>query len=204
MCFKEAYFRYYEELNDFLPKEKRKKIFSYYFRDSLSIKSAIVNQGVPHDEVDFVLANGTSVGFDYQLQDGDRISIYPVFESLDISSVTCLRDKPLRQTKFLVDGDLDTLARKLQMFGYDVLYRNDLQEAEVMAIALGERRIILTRDQELLKNEKLTHGYLVQTTDVELQFEEIVRRFDLYGQIPPFAMMKSASFSGPFIYPCKW
>ena len=196
MCFKEAYFRYYEELNDFLPKEKRKKIFSYYFTDSLSIKSAIVNQGVPHDEVDLVLANGTSVSFDYQLQVGDRISIYPVFESLDISSVTCLRDKPLRQTKFLVDGDLDKLDRKLRMFGYDVLYRNDLQEAEVMAIALRERRIILTRDQELLKNEKLTHGYLVQTTDVELQFEEIIRRFDLYRQTQTATRMELASPRG--------
>ena len=196
MCFKEAYFRYYEELNDFLPKEKRKKIFSYYFRDSLSIKSAIVNQGVPHDEVDLVLANGTSVGFDYQLQDGDRISIYPVFESLDISSVTCLRDKPLRQTKFIINGDLEKLARKLRMFGHDVFYRNDLQEAEMIATALEDRRIILTRNQKVLKNEKVTHEYLVQTTDVELQFEEIVRRFDLYGQIPPFTRMELASPRG--------
>ena len=185
MCFKEAYFRYYEELNDFLPKEKRGKIFFYYFRDSLSIKSDIVNQGVPPGEVDFVLVNGTSVGFDYQLQDGDRISIYPVFESIDISSVTRLRDKPLRQTKFILDVHLEKLAHKLRIFGFDVLYRNDLQEVEMIATALEDRRIILTRNQKVLKNEKVTHEYLVQTTDVELQFEEIVRRFDLYGQIPP-------------------
>ena len=51
--------------------------------------------GVPSDEVDLILVNGESVPFDYIIGEGDRISIYPIFESLDISSVTRLRDKPL-------------------------------------------------------------------------------------------------------------
>ena len=36
-----AYFRFYEELNDFLPSEKRKKLFSYAFNGNPSVKDAI-------------------------------------------------------------------------------------------------------------------------------------------------------------------
>ena len=36
----------------------------------------IESLGVPHAEVDLILVNGESVGFDYIVQDGDRVSVY--------------------------------------------------------------------------------------------------------------------------------
>jgi len=34
-----SYFRFYEELNDFLPLAKRKKLFSFAFRGTPSVKT---------------------------------------------------------------------------------------------------------------------------------------------------------------------
>ena len=82
----EVTFRFYEELNDFLPPEKRKRDFQSPFKGRESIKDKIEALGVPHTEVDLILVNGDSVDFGYILQDGDRISVYPVFESLDIQN----------------------------------------------------------------------------------------------------------------------
>ncbi len=90
-----AYFRLYEELNDYLPVNKRKKTFSLSLKSSTTIDEAICSLGVPPEEVDLVLVNSESVPFDHIIAEGDKISIYPIFESLDISSVTRLRDKPL-------------------------------------------------------------------------------------------------------------
>jgi len=90
-----AYFRLYEELNDYLPVSKRKTIFSLYLKSPTTIDEAICSLGVPLEEVDLVLVNSESVPFDHIIAEGDKISIYPIFESLDISSVTILRDKPL-------------------------------------------------------------------------------------------------------------
>jgi len=90
-----ACFRLYEELNDYLPAKKRKIAFGLSLKDPTSIKEAICSLGVPPEEVDLVLVNGESVPFDHIISEGDRVSIYPVFESLDISKVTRLRDKPL-------------------------------------------------------------------------------------------------------------
>jgi len=90
-----AFFRLYEELNDYVPPERRKVTFSVTFKDPATIRDAICSLGVPPEEVDLVLVNGESVPFNHIITDADMISIYPIFESLDISGVTRLRDKPL-------------------------------------------------------------------------------------------------------------
>ena len=90
-----AYFRLYEELNDYLPVNKRKILFSLSLKSPTTVDEAICSLGVPPEEVDLVLVNSESVPFDHIISEGDIISIYPIFESLDISSVTRLRDKPL-------------------------------------------------------------------------------------------------------------
>lgn len=90
-----AYFRLYEELNDYLPASKRKMTFGLFLKGPTTINEAICSLGVPPEEVDLVLVNGESVAFEHIIAEGDRISIYPIFESLDISNVTRLRDKPL-------------------------------------------------------------------------------------------------------------
>jgi sulfur carrier protein ThiS len=90
-----AFFRFYEELNDYLPVNKRKTLFSLSLKPPTTVDKAIRSLGVPPEEVDLVLVNSKSVPFDHVISEGDIISIYPIFESLDISGVTRLRDKPL-------------------------------------------------------------------------------------------------------------
>src|SRR6056297_2874465 len=91
-----AVFRFYEELNDFLPPERRKIGFTYEFSRQASVKDMIEALGVPHPEVELILANGESVDFSYRVQDHDRIAVYPVFESFDVSHEIKVRPKPLR------------------------------------------------------------------------------------------------------------
>ena len=54
-------FRFYEELNDFLPEVKRKVRFTYNYIDRASVKDIIESLGVPHTEVDMILVNDNSV-----------------------------------------------------------------------------------------------------------------------------------------------
>jgi hypothetical protein len=96
--------RFYEELNDFLPRHRRKKSFSHRLRETASVKDVIESLGVPHTEVDVILVNGESVGFGHRLTGGERIAVYPTFERLDVSGLTRLRPEPLREPRFIVDG----------------------------------------------------------------------------------------------------
>jgi uncharacterized protein with PIN domain len=183
---RQAIFRFYAELNDFLPDSRRQTDILYSFWGSPAVKDAIEALGVPHPEVDLILVNNRSVDFLYRLQDGDRVAVYPVFERLNIASVTRLRPSPLRQLRFVLDVNLGKLARNLRLLGFDALYRNNFSDDEVIEIALQEKRTILTRDVELLKNGRVTHGYWVRHTHPDEQTKEILQTFDLFDRIRPF------------------
>lgn len=186
MYRKQATFRFYEELNDFLPHAKVKVAFAYPFNGSPSVKDAVEALGVPHVEVDLILVNGQSVDFAYRLQHGDYVSVYPTFETLDISGITLLRERPLRHTKFILDVHLGKLAKYLRMLGFDTLYRNDYGDEEIIRIALAQHRIILTHDVGLLMVKTVTHGYWVRSQKPREQVREVMARFELYRQIDPF------------------
>jgi len=134
-----AFFRFYEELNDFLAEEQRKKTFPYEFTGKPFIRDTIEAIGVPHTEIDLILVDGESVGFNYQMRGGERVSVYPVFESLDITPLVHLRSKPLRKTRFVVDVHLGKLAHKLRLLGFDTLFRNDFNNSEIVELSLQEK-----------------------------------------------------------------
>jgi uncharacterized protein len=181
-----AYVRFYAELNDHLPADLQYQTIQKTFFVPGTVKDLIESLGVPHTEVDLVTANSHSVDFSYLVQPNDRIAVYPVFESLDVTPELRVRPRPLRNPKFVLDVHLGKLAAYLRMLGFDTAYGNSLTDAELVRISTGERRILLTRDRGLLKHSAVTHGYWLRETASRKQIAEIVRRFDLAGVAHPF------------------
>lgn len=180
----EAELRFYAELRDFLADTDGR--VRRRFDVSPSVKDLIESSGVPHTEVDLVLVNGEPVDFAHRIHDGDRVSVYPVFESFEIESVTRVRSASLRTTRFVLDVHLGRLARYLRLLGFDTDYEPERDDRELVRTSLAERRILLTRDVELLKHGGLTHGYFVRSTDPTDQLLEVVRRLHLAGAVEPF------------------
>ena len=181
-----AFFRFYAELNDHLPPAGRYRTLERGFFVPPSVKDCIESFGVPHTEVDLVLVNGESSGFDRPVHDGDRVAVYPVFEAFDITPELRLRPKPLRETRFVLDVHLGRLAAYLRMLGFDAAYRNCATDPELVAASVEEKRILLTRDRGLLKHAAVTHGYWVREQESRRQAAEVVQRFDLAGFVHPF------------------
>ncbi len=180
-------FRFYEELNDFIKKKNRKTAFQYRFTTRQTVKDAIEANGVPHTEVDLILVNSEPVSFTYKLNQGDYVSVYPVFESFDISGVTGIQHSPLREIKFVADVHLGRLARYLRMLGMDTLYKNDFEDAEIIEISNREKRTILTHDKGILMNGKVSRGYFVRNENPKKQLTELVKRFHLVSLAKPFS-----------------
>jgi uncharacterized protein with PIN domain len=158
-----------------------------------SVKDTIEACGVPHTEVDLIVANGRSVAFSYRVNGGDRISVFPVFESFDITPIVKVRPEPLRTTRFVADSHLGRLARHLRLLGYDTLYQRDWTDPELERISTSRQRILLTRDVGLLKRGSITHGYYIRATDAREQLTEVVRRFHLARHITPFTRCMSCN-----------
>ncbi len=142
--------------------------------------------GVPHAEVDLILANGNSVDFSYIVNDGDRFSVYPVFESMDISGVTRLRPSPLRDTKFVLDVHLRKLARRMRLLGFDTDYADRRDDSTLADISGRENRILLTCDRQLLMRKIVSRGIIIRSRDPEEQIIEVIERLQLRELINPF------------------
>lgn len=184
---RQATFRFYAELNDFLPPERRYRPFSYRFLLPHPIKDAIESLGIPHTEVELILADGEPVGFDFLVDDGVRVSVYPVFESLDITPLLKLRPAALRCPRFVADVHLGRLAAYLRLAGFDTLYEARATDEELARWAATGPRTLLTRDAGLLKRNAVTHGYYVRSTHPPQQLAEVIRRFDLSRLVRPFS-----------------
>jgi uncharacterized protein with PIN domain len=181
-----ASFRFYAELNDFLPPENRGRPLERPFEVSGPVKDFIESFGVPHTEVELVLANGEPVEFSYRVCDGDAVSVYPVFESFDVSPVPRVRPEPLRDLKFVLDVHLGRLAAYLRMSGFDAAYSNNAGDPELAEIVANHRRVLLTRDRYLLMRSRVDRGYWVRSTEPKQQLAEVLRRFQLAGSMHPF------------------
>jgi len=182
-----AIFRFYEELNDFLPVHRQKTDFEIDFIGKRSIKDMIEALGIPHTEVDLILINGKSVDFNYILNAEDRVSVYPVFESLNIENVTHLRKIPLRSTKFIANVNLGDITNYLRLLGLDVYHDPSLSSQEIIKISKNENRIILTKSRKLLKFKEVTHGIFIRPGKTEEQVKRIIDSLDIKNQIKPFS-----------------
>jgi uncharacterized protein with PIN domain len=179
-------FRFYEELNDYLPPGQRKRTITRQITGTPSVKDAIEALGVPHTEIDLILVDGRSVRFTRRLQGGERVAVYPEFERFDISPLHRLRPRPLRVPRFVADVHLGTLARYLRLLGFDTRYGNGLDDAALADITSREKRTLLTRDVGLLKRKAVVRGQWLRSRDPERQLEEVVEALHLKRAFRPF------------------
>lgn len=169
--------RAYGSLNDFLPPGRRQVPSLRTLDHATTAKDLIEGHGIPHPEIDLILANGTAVPFEYIVRNGDRIAVFPRFTTVDISTVTRVRPLAPAAIRFVADVHLGKLARRLRLAGFDTVYGANEDDAALAEIASREARVLLTRDQALLKRRNITYGYFVRATDPRDQFVEILRRF---------------------------
>lgn len=181
-----AIVRCYAELNEFLPPGRRQRDWAVGFVAPAPVRHVLQLAGVPPTEVELVLRNGRTVALSAVIGDGDRLAVYPVFEAFDVRPLLRLRSQPLRRPRFIADAHLGALARRLRMLGFDTLWFNDLGDAELARIAADERRILLSRDRQLLMRRAVTHGCFVRPAPTWQQLAELVERLHLCASIAPF------------------
>jgi hypothetical protein len=149
------------------------------FSEPCPVRHLIENHGVPHTEVEVILIRGVPAGLEAPVHDCDLVSVYPMFEALDVSPLLRLRPEPLREPRFFADAQLGRLARHLRLLGFDTLYENAVDDADLVRRAGEQRRIILSRDRALLMRRDVTHGCHVRQDDPVEQLVHVIRRCDL-------------------------
>jgi uncharacterized protein with PIN domain/sulfur carrier protein ThiS len=172
-----ARFRFYSPLSAFLPRERREAPFDYACARAATLKNAIEALGVPHTEAARIVVNGQPATLDRIVREGDAVEVHP------------WEVQPLPEAwRFLADAHLGGLARFLRMLGYDTLHDNGYRDAEIRRLAWQERRVVLTRDRELLKCREIARGCYVHELKAQAQLREVAARFDLAAGARPFTL----------------
>ncbi len=175
-----TFFGYLPEL---LSRRSTAGSLTYPFNQRPAIKDAIEACGVPHTEVDVILAEQRSVDFSYQLRDGDNIRVYPPRYRLGLAVAVHLAEESLEQPSFILDVHLGKLARKLRFLGFDCSYRNDYSDRQIVDLALSQKRTVLTRDRGLLKYARLSSGLLIRYDHDLEQTAQVLNRYLLWPRI---------------------
>ncbi len=110
------------------------------------------------------------------MREGDEIDVFPAWKETGSDPF------------FLADAHLGGLARFLRMLGFDTLHENDYHDADIRRIAQAERRIVLSRDRELLKCREIERGCFVRALKAEAQLREVAERYGLAAQARPFTL----------------
>jgi hypothetical protein len=163
------------------------KRVEYELTRQASVKDIIEALGVPHTEVGRLIVAGREISFSFPGADDDTLDVYPLSPPVDVTTPTLLRPEPLPGITFAVDMNVGKLATLLRMAGFDTFYRNDISDPELVAVAGREKRILLSKDTDLLKRRGVVFGYLVREIQPERQLAEIVQLFGLKEQFKPLS-----------------
>jgi uncharacterized protein with PIN domain len=84
---------------------------------------------------------------------------------------------------FLADCNVGRLARWLRVLGYDAAYESRIADPELVARALAEGRVLLTRDVDLTQRRVIANGtlraVLLKTDRVEDQLRQVIEEVGL-------------------------
>lgn len=174
------------ELNDFLPPRKLGEQLTCTIKSQPSVKHIVESVGIPHTEIGELTLDGNSIDFNYLVQPGDLIIVYPFSPEHDELSGYFSDDKLAIRPCFVLDNHLGKLATYLRILGFDSLYDKDYQDVLLATIASGSERILITRDRQLLMRKNVRRGYWVRSKHPETQTIEIIHRFRMNGLISPF------------------
>ena len=77
---------------------------------------------------------------------------------------------------FVCDRMLGTLAKWMRLFGFNVLYPEEMDDKDLKILAIRECRVLLTRDKQLAQGKDV----LYLDSDVwEEQFKQVAQEYDL-------------------------
>jgi uncharacterized protein with PIN domain len=92
--------------------------------------------------------------------------------------------------KFIVDQNAGKLTKLLRSMGFDAVFFDGLDDADMLAIALAENRVVLTRDTHIMKRGVVSSGriraILIEADKAEFQMRQVIDSLNLRHQAAPF------------------
>lgn len=174
-----ACFSFHGEIETFLARERRGIAFRYECARAATLKQAIESLGVPHTEVGRVSVNAEHATLSRIVREDDIVEVF------EHEPGAAPFEEPLM---FIADAHMGGLAHMLRMLGFDTLYDNARDDPQIVDLARVQRRVVLTRDRELLKRGDVLRGCFVHALKPEAQLREVAQRYGIASRMQPFSL----------------
>ena len=161
------------DLVRFVPARLRNKDIRVAYDGTSSLGHVVESIGVPLTEVGALRIDGHTVPPAHRLAEGDVVEVDPVTRPQAVAT---------SPPRFLLDVHLGALARWLRVLGVDTAYDTDADDEALVAHAVREQRVLLTKDRGLLRRRALPYAAYVRGSRVEAQLTDVLDRFE-----PPLA-----------------
>ncbi|UCG54533.1 MAG: Mut7-C RNAse domain-containing protein [Dehalococcoidia bacterium] len=100
--------------------------------------------------------------------------------------------RQIEDIRFIVDHNVGKLAKWLRMMGYDTLFFKGSDDSGLIATALSEDRIILTKDTGIAERRLVTRGrlttVLLTSDEPVLQIKQVIDKLNLDVYFKPFSI----------------
>ena len=94
--------------------------------------------------------------------------------------------------KFIVDLNVGKLSKWLRIMGYDTLLGNEVDDDQLIRIAIREGRILLTKDTGILRRGVVFSGklkvVLIRDDRVQEQLRQVIEELNLKQNLSPFSL----------------
>jgi hypothetical protein len=166
---------------------RNKSLVSYPLNRRASIKDIIESLGVPHTEIGCLLNRTEPLPFTFIPVGREEIHVYPLSPDIPVTSATLLRPTPLVGLHFMVDININKLAHLMRMAGIDTSSIPSESYRVITQAASDRKRILLSRNKDLLKYNQVIFGRLIRSQNPNEQFAEVVKLYALAPHFRPFS-----------------
>ena len=154
-----------EPLRMFLAARHRGGDLEVHHDGTSSLGHLVQSVGVPLTEVGELVVDDAVVQPSYRPRDGDVVRAVPV-----------ARPQPA-PARFLLDGHLGSLVRRMRLLGIDTAYDRDASDDQLVAASLAGERVLLSKDRGLLMRRALRHAAYVRGDRADEQLADVLQRF---------------------------
>jgi hypothetical protein len=176
---------FHGDLKHFLSPDKDDGLVQIQLERRTSVKDLIEACGPPHTEVGALRIHDRFADFAHIVSPGESIVVEPHRPPVDPFQSSLLRPIPFKAYRFVVDVNVGKLAPLQRMLGFDTAYDWTWRDTDIAELAAREDRIVLSRDQGLLKRRKIVWARFIRAQSPEDQLPEVLDFFGLKG---PFAL----------------